>query len=661
MPSSAENTSPESNSVGSKRKKIVISSLDGDDCLFHRNGYLEENSNVLEQNYLLFAHLQDQLKDKDKGTLYVGSNRQSLPIDILNSRPSGNGRTARPRRESFLKIFPMIADVLKRASGKDVNYSRQLLPDIVSSLPTGTTYYSALKEYEDNPNISTDEPLQYKYRHPLCPMDESKILLLYSQMHDAALANPNCDITFNFYDDGENLLKNLYYMYSTYPKLIPKNISLNLFLYNGTAAPTPVKVFNQQDPSELFESKPLSGEGSVNANYRHDIKSLFYLGSKEQREATGSSRKRNLFSPINTANDSEPDFNAYHLFQNKEGVYFFIRHLAGDMFQPDEENSQNKYSPDSVSPQVKFNHAYEDAVKPLATDGISEDALSTHTPSFTEEEAKIHTAAQKLKPSSSEPANKLSVADEPTPLPLNATLATEPNPVEAVATTEEARVIYNAADKPTTAHTVTPTANTAKPKTNSPKTHDISAPANTSKGYSLVVNDIIKKYHITIPNQVDLITNAINEANQEMDAFSIFASRNFKNGSKEKIAGTSLLDEITNEFKTEKSPAEIKTALIPKFQKAADALRDNKHGTNFLIFLAGCLDVILSIISLSIYAWVTGLKSNTLFFAQKTHNDAIKSKAARSTAIQNIQAITRKTDTLVDALNSRGDNSATPS
>lgn len=632
MPSSSrtsKSVNTSSDLPDSQRKKVVISSLDGDDCLFHRHGYLAEESNVLEQNHLLFTHMRDQLKDKDKGKLYVGSNRQSLPIDILNSTPSGFGARKRPRRESFLKIFPMIAEVLKNASNKPVDYSRQLLPDIISSLPAGTTYYSALKEYEENPDITHGTP-EYKYNHPVCPMDMSKILLLYSQIHDAALAYPDCDITFNFYDDDEEILRNLHTVYALYPNLIPRNISLNLFLYNGKEKPTPVTIYPAYGIGgfEKIPSTPLSGTGNVNHNYQRDIKSLFYLGIQEKvPEISRQKRKIHLGDEI-TADDSRLDFNAYTFLHNKEGVYYFLRHLVGDQFQPDEADSQDAYSPDAISTKTQFNHAYTEPTKSLATDGLSEETLLTHSPSFTETDTlKINTAVGKLKPSPSEPSDTASVADKPMPAPSQAPI--------------------------TIPETIT--------DTGSPQAHKPPSSSYTPKGYSLVPHDIINKYNITIPEQVDLITNAINEANQAIETLSVFIRDNFKPSSKEEIARTTLLDKITNAFQTKESPDKIKSALIPEFQKAADALRYNKHGTNFLIFLAGCLDVILSIISLSIYAWVTGLKSNTLFFAQKTHNNAIQSKAVRSDAIQQIKELNTKTGTLVDALNPRSDNSTTPS
>lgn len=169
----------------------------------------------------------------------------------------------------------------------------------------------------------------------------------------------------------------------------------------------------------------------------------------------------------------------------------------------------------------------------------------------------------------------------------------------------------------------------------------------TPELYTLNFETLIIDYGIAGEDNKNSIQTTINEANTVMKQLYNYINENFDKDSEKKIAGINLLKGISDEFKTKKSPGEIKNALIPKFQAAADALRYHKHGTNFLKVLAGCLDVILSIITLSIYAWVVGLKSNTKFFAQKIQNDAVR----------NIEGLNKNTDRLVDIFNSsRGDS-----
>lgn len=60
-------------------------------------------------------------------------------------------------------------------------------------------------------------------------MDRPKIILLYNQMHRAALTYPNQNIIFDFCDDLRDLVENAQRFYSTYPDLIPNNVRLRIY------------------------------------------------------------------------------------------------------------------------------------------------------------------------------------------------------------------------------------------------------------------------------------------------------------------------------------------------------------------------------------------------------------------------------------------------
>jgi hypothetical protein len=97
-------------------------------------------------------------------------------------------------------------------------------------------------------------------KHPASVPDNSKIGLLYAQMHKVASENPTATILFDFYDDKESILKNLLEFYQEHLHLIPTNVALSIYQYDG---------------KQLGRVAPvLQGQGEIDRNYKETIKSI---------------------------------------------------------------------------------------------------------------------------------------------------------------------------------------------------------------------------------------------------------------------------------------------------------------------------------------------------------------------------------------------------
>lgn len=228
-----------------------VYSFDFDGCLANIAFLSSKQRDILTANRDLLNLI--QLSDHNK-VVFVGSNRQSIPDDYTNSGADERG-----------SCFPAIQTISQELKAALDDF---LLSDIYHDLPDGTSFKQALKYLtQNNKDYTAGKTLELKS----CPNwihDESKLTLLYAQIHKIASEHPNDEIRFNFFDDREDLLNNLHACFSKYPDLIPRNVTLNLKKYRG-----PIDRSDKPIEPQIVDYPSIQGTRSqYDANYRQTVK-----------------------------------------------------------------------------------------------------------------------------------------------------------------------------------------------------------------------------------------------------------------------------------------------------------------------------------------------------------------------------------------------------
>ncbi|HAT7071659.1 TPA: hypothetical protein JAN90_02505 [Legionella pneumophila] len=222
--------------------KIVYFSFDFDGCFSHETSsvalgvgwenskskqeanaaYITTNSEVLEQI---------RTKKGDQTVLLVGSNRQTPFIDLKNG--GKDVKTVCPTGS----VFPVM-EAITEELGENTTFNPFLLSDLEADVVEIGQTHKKFKEkgyLNDNgtykPEITNQDFIRDGF--PEYKDDESKASLLVAQMKLAAMANPDDEIEFNFYDDRIDIVEGLQNFFKTNPELIPGNVSLNIFGYSG--------------------------------------------------------------------------------------------------------------------------------------------------------------------------------------------------------------------------------------------------------------------------------------------------------------------------------------------------------------------------------------------------------------------------------------------
>lgn len=244
----------------SANKTVRVFSIDFDGCLSRadlfpnietvENPFIEETLDVIENGnqYLWnnFSFCHDDI-------LMNGSNRQTPYLEAINTRHN---------KVAWWKLFHplagrlqvtaddfVLADAYRNPSHSDQN--EILLQGAEKKLASELRQITRAENYDE-----------------YCDLD-TKIGLLYTQMHRAYQIADAKEIEFNFFDDhldgGTPILSDLYKFYSTRPNLIPFGVTLKLWHYTG-------------DKPETVEVS-IKGSGSYNPCYARVAKDL---ASKEE-------------------------------------------------------------------------------------------------------------------------------------------------------------------------------------------------------------------------------------------------------------------------------------------------------------------------------------------------------------------------------------------
>jgi len=233
-------------------------SLDFDGCIFHTE-FLEQpegQQDVIGANPALWQHIQNRAAETGSADVHVmvGSNRQCFHTDHLNASQHGS--------PSCFSTLHTISEHLKTVMlGKQIHVDEMLLADIYGKLEPGTSFALGMQHAEQ---IAKKEAGTLNHEsHAQWIFDESKLTVLYAQMHKVALAqsvhNPGAPIVYEFVDDRENILNGLNKFFSAYPEFIPKNLTLILNTYKGDA--TGVQPYGN----------PIQGTGEIDADFRNTV------------------------------------------------------------------------------------------------------------------------------------------------------------------------------------------------------------------------------------------------------------------------------------------------------------------------------------------------------------------------------------------------------
>lgn len=221
---------------------IRITSFDFDGCLFHRNYVNSENKDVITSNKIFLDTIKQENQNFTQTIAFIGSNRQSLNVDMANSIGKGS-------------CFPAIKKV---SDYLGCTFDPFILADIYGDLPSGTSYDRAIQFL--NRTYSGD--------HSDWIFDETKASLIYAQMHKAALENPTEEIIFDFYDDRgfgarspKDILEDLHEFFSQNPELVPPNVTLRLNHYAG---------------GNVSQMDPIKGKTNsiIDVNYQQTVKDM---------------------------------------------------------------------------------------------------------------------------------------------------------------------------------------------------------------------------------------------------------------------------------------------------------------------------------------------------------------------------------------------------
>lgn len=239
-----------------RKNNILVISTDFDGCWFHNHGRLSEASRdpLIEHNPVILEKIKSKIKKGgfDKVTFMIGSNRQSQPVDSRNSQYNST--------PSCFYALNKICQHIRQAISRDTiefSVDTYLLSDTFGSTSIGENFNNALIHKQN-----------YKFSDWF--FDESKLTILYAQMHKIASENPDSKIRFSFYEDRyyqpqgklldpQDILHALMSFFKSNSDLIPNNITLTLHHYDG---------LNYTNVARI------SGKGLIDEHYQNSIKTM---------------------------------------------------------------------------------------------------------------------------------------------------------------------------------------------------------------------------------------------------------------------------------------------------------------------------------------------------------------------------------------------------
>ena len=165
--------------LGSAETCVRVVSVDFDGCLFNVSYINSENKDILASNHAFLDKLVAENKFFSKTILFIGSKRQSHLMDVINASFAEKG-----------SCFPRAIEVARYLKAQLDTF---LLADLYGDLPSGASFERTMND-------------AYTGKHADWVVDQSKLSVLYAQMHRAAVRDPDAEIDFVFFDDEKGIL-----------------------------------------------------------------------------------------------------------------------------------------------------------------------------------------------------------------------------------------------------------------------------------------------------------------------------------------------------------------------------------------------------------------------------------------------------------------------
>jgi hypothetical protein len=301
--------------TGENMTKYIIS-LDFDGCFFNTK-YLEalksqpliRTQAMIKENVTLIDYINSQTAAVDSVTLMVGSNRQSNKLDMRNglkhtkysfkSSDQTNSGSCYSAMEHFCKELNRQLLQSKDEKKEKFRVDKFLLADLYNEKEDGFSFDMALKEiawdkidlpaHQDASGNESAELIEEHQLHPETITDNTKISLLYAQIHKIA-ASPSANITdsilFEFIDDLDTILEQISKFFSEHTDLLPKNVTLKLVQYPHKEG--------------IFLYQTIKGKGEIDYNYKQNVIALTKLAGFEiSGDLSKALKISNIYSVVN--------------------------------------------------------------------------------------------------------------------------------------------------------------------------------------------------------------------------------------------------------------------------------------------------------------------------------------------------------------------------
>lgn len=265
---------------------IRVISFDFDECLFnksYKNKFAEdemdygmgtisdENSALITTNKTLLQSLRHYNNKYSKTISFIGSSNQSNQDEARYMRRNKN------TSESQFSAINTVSNYI----GAEVD--TMLMADIYSRKDPGFSYKAA-----NTPN--------YKGKHPEWDKDDSKVAMIYAQIHKIANENPGENITFDFIEHDIALINALKIFFEKNSGLIPSNVLLRIHPYyhqssnplDTLASKNSTLPHDTQYTPKIDPKIMIKGTGTINKEYQSTVREMFNLASQCKKEGEKS-------------------------------------------------------------------------------------------------------------------------------------------------------------------------------------------------------------------------------------------------------------------------------------------------------------------------------------------------------------------------------------
>ena len=246
--------------------KINVLSFDFDGCIFNRSYRKSPKKyrDLIEANQSFIKTVSKQIHQRNFSRVIfrVGSNRQSRDTDMENSlfNKTHSCFIALKQLSSKFKKQDVQCEVdgylLADSYGNQLegkNFENYVL--VYKQAKLEPTELAIFKAYE----LMNEIAKKKGYFFSNFVFDETKLNILYAQMHRAASQNLHSNIIYDFYDDQNEILVTLQSFFKENSDLIPRNLRLGLHQYAGET---------------ITLLADIQGSGPIDYNYAYNIKKM---------------------------------------------------------------------------------------------------------------------------------------------------------------------------------------------------------------------------------------------------------------------------------------------------------------------------------------------------------------------------------------------------